>query len=245
MSSSGTPGPTVVFSSNDPAAALEVLAALGPPAQGQILVVFGPEVKVEQGDYLVKVEFRDDLSERQVALPDSGPSIDVFELVVSGGRAMPAIVVASDLVLALQNRARTASEMVVVQLERYRPLEDGTLAIDLSLRVFDPALREAAASALLETSNERLASNGAKLVSSNRHPGVDSGHWPKVREALGSELNVLQTPPTRTELYLEDFGRPEMPSLTLRAGSTDPVIIQGLARVLALALSLEKRSESP
>lgn len=46
---SGAPGPTVVFSSSDPLAGLEVLAALGKPAQGQVLAVFGPEVELQRG----------------------------------------------------------------------------------------------------------------------------------------------------------------------------------------------------
>jgi hypothetical protein len=245
MWESGQPGPTVVFSSNDPLAAIDVLGALGQPQQGRILAVFGPEVELQRGDYLIKVDFSNTLAPHQVALPLSGPSIDSFELVISKGTRMPVLAIASDLVLCLQNRAHTASELVVVQLEDYRPLSDGQMAVDLSLRVFDPTLRDRASQALLEISQERLALHGAKLISSDRHAAPESGHWPAVREALGQDLEVLQEAPLQTPLYQEDFGRPHMPALTVRVGSTGRATIEALARVLRMSLTLEPRSPDP
>ena len=237
---SGAPGPTVIFSSNDPLAGLEVLAALGKPAQGQVLAVFGPEVELQRGDYLLKVDFSDTLSDGQIALPASGPSIDSFDFLVSKGKSMPSVAVASDMVLALQNRAQTANEFVVVQLDDYRPFPDGNMGVALSLRVFNPSLREEAARALVTLADERLALHGAKLVSWGRRAAPESGQWPKVREALGDAVEVLQEPPLQTPLYMEDFGRPHVPSLTLRVGSTDRATIEALARVLKMVLELEK-----
>lgn len=239
------PGPVVVFSSNDPVAAIKVLGDLGSPVQGKVLSVFGSEVKLQQGDYLLKLDFTDTLRNNEVALPLSGPSIDSFELVIGKGTSMPVLAVASDLVICLQNRAHTANEFVQIQLEHYRPLPDGQLALDLSLRVFDPALRDRAAEALVEVAAERVGLHGATLLRWDREAAPDSGRFPKIREALGPSINVLQESPARTSLFLEDFGRPEMPALTLRVGSQEPADIQALARVLALILALDNEPEGP
>jgi hypothetical protein len=241
---SGQPGPTVVFSSNDPAAAVEILRGLGKLDRGSVLAVFGSGVQLKRGDYLIKVEFTRDLRPGQVALPAAGPSVDTIELLIDEGEAtLPAVVLASDLVLTLQNRARTASELVIVQMERYREQSGGQLAIDLSLRVFDPSLREQATAALEEISRERLALHGATLVSSKRQASTESGQWPQLRAALGDRIEVLQQEAPTTELSGEDFGRPHMPSITLRAGSADRPTLQALASTLILALKLDPRPE--
>lgn len=233
------PGPVVVFSSNDPVAATEVLAALGQPQQGSLLAVFGRGINLERGDYLIKVEFTDALADDQVALPNSGPSIDSFHLIITRGTTMPAIAVGTDLVLSLQNQAQTASEFVHVQLEHYRTMDDGQLAIELSLRVFDPTFRDRARLDLVQSAQKRLVLHGSTLVSAKQSSDPQSGRWPLTREALGSEIDVIQEVPPRTALSVEDFGRPQIPSLTLRAGSTDRATIEALARVLEAVLALE------
>jgi len=232
-------GPVVVLSSNDPSATLEVLKTLASPERGTVLVVFGPEVKLSHGDYLIKLDYTDELEPDVVALPISGPSIDTFELVISEGQ-IPTLAIASDLVLTLQNRARTASEFVVVQLEHYRPQEDGTLAIDLSLRVFNPAVREPAARALVSLSKERLASHRAELLSVERTAAADSGRWPVVREALGTRVRVVQEQAPLTQLSQEDFGRPKVPALTLRVGAANKNSNEALAQLLRRVLSIQR-----
>ena len=158
---------------------------------------------------------------------------------------MPILAVASDLVICLQNRAHTANEFVQIQLEHYRPLPEGQLAIDLSLRVFDPSLRDRAAEALVKIAGERVALHGSALLRWNREAAPDSGQFPMIREALGSHITVLQENPPKTPLFMEDFGRPKMPALTMRIGSQQPAKVQALAKVLALILALKKESEGP
>jgi hypothetical protein len=245
LKESGQAGPTVVFSSNDPAAAVGILQQLGNLRKGSVLAVFGSGVQLKRGDYLIKAEFTHDLRPGQIALPLTGPSVDAIELVIDeSGSGMPAVVLASDLVLTLQNRARTASELVSVQMERYREQAGGQLAVDLSLRVFDPSLRDQAAAALDEIARERLALHGATLIDSRRQASAESGHWPQLRAALGERVEVLQQEVPPTELSMEDFGRPHMPSVTLRAGSDDPPTRQALAAALEMVLELEPRPET-
>lgn len=233
-------GPIVVFSSDDPEAALKVLKLLGPPRRGGVLAVFGPDVTLKRGDFLLKVDFDRRLGADVVALPSAGPSIDTFELVLDDETPRPPLMVASDLVLTLQNRAATASELVIVQLEDYHAMEDGKLAVVLSLKVFDPSLRERAAAALERIVRQRLELGGTSLISLRREASPQSGTWPKLREALGAQVRIVQEDlPAQSELEAEDFGRPQMPSVTLRAGSADPVTLQALARVLDGALNLD------
>jgi hypothetical protein len=233
------PGPIVVLSSNDPTATIGVLKAMSRPEKGSVLLVFGPDIKLDRGDFLIKLDYTDELAKDEVALPTSGPSIDTFELIISDGN-IPKLAIASDLVLTLQNRARTASELVVVQLEHFRPLDDGTLAVDLSLRVFDPTLRDAAAKAVAELSEERLSVYESRLLSLQREAAKDSGQWPGIREALGPRIRVVQETPPVTPLFTEDFGRPQMPAITLRVGSSDRVSSEALANVLSLVLNFER-----
>lgn len=237
------PGPTVVFSSNDPAAAINVLKALGRPARGSVLAVFGSEVKLKRGDYLIKVDYTPALRDGQIALPVSGPSVDKFELLIDeGGSGMADVVLASDLVLCLQNRASTASAMVSVQVEEFRDLPGGQIAIDLSLRVFNPELRERASVALEKIARERLESHGASLLEIRREASPESGHWVPLRDALGSGVEVLQEDAAATELSVEDFGRPQMPSVTLRAGSSGPATTEALVGALKLVLKFQPRT---
>lgn len=233
------PGPTVVFSSNDPIAAIEVLKALGIPEKGDVLAVFGNEVKLKRGDFMLKVDFTAGVPPRHVALPLSGPSIDSFELVITGGPGWPAAAVGSDLVMALQNRARTASEHATVQLEDFRAAPDGRLAVDLSLRIFRPEIRDQAAVALEEITRERLALHKAELISLSRTAAPESGSWPLLRQAL-APVSTLQEAAPQTALSQEDFGLPNIASVTLRAGSSDKETLQGLARVLQVMLAQDR-----
>ena len=234
-------GPTIVFSSDDPEAALEVLSLLKQPRRGSVLAVFGPNVKLKHGDFLLKVNFDRRLKPGVVALPAIGPSIDTFELIIDDETSVPPLMAASDLVLTLQNRASTASEYVIVQLEDYRAMEQGKLAVTLSLKVFDSSLRDRAAAALEEIVGKRLKLLGTNLLSLQRKAAPESGTWPQLRQALGSQVHIVQEElPLQSELEAEDFGRPEMPSVTLRAGSTDPATLRALAQVLDAALNLEK-----
>lgn len=240
------PGPTVVFSSNDPLAAIQVVRALGRPERGNLLAVFGSGVELKRGDYLLKVDFTDRLGAGQVALPSSGPSVDSFELqIAAGSSGLPDIVLASDLVLTLQNRAQTASALVTVQLEDFRDLPGPELVVVLSLRVFNPSLRERASTALEELSRRRLSEQGAQLLSVHREPHPESGHWPLLTQALGNAVEVLQeesgVPPS--DLEAEDFGRPQMPSVTLRAGDSGADTTEAIAGALKLLLQLEPRPD--
>lgn len=234
------PGPTVVFSSNEPEAAIGVLKALGRPERGRVLAVFGSGVELKSGDYLLKLDYTKDLLDGQIALPESGPSVDTFELHIdASGSDVPDMVVASDLVLTLQNRASTADELVLVQLEEYRDLPGEELTLLLSLRVFYPSLRERAGKALEDLSRQRLAEQGAVLRELVRQPSPQSGRWARLRQALGDQVEVLQEQAPRTELSVEDFGRPQVPSLTVRVGGSGQNTTQALAAALRLALDFE------
>lgn len=240
------PGPTVVFSSNDPTAAISVLKALGRPTRGSVLAVFGSGVKLKRGDYMLKVDYTPTLRDGQIALPMNGPSVDKFELVIDeASSGMPDVVVASDLVLCLQNRASTASELVAVQVEEFRDLPGGKIAIELSLRVFNLELRERASTALEEIARERLESQGAALVEIRREAAPESGNWTALREALGSRVDILQEEAALTGLSVEDFGRPQMPSVTLRVGGTGAATTEALVGALKLVLGFQPRTSGP
>ena len=240
------PGPTVVFSSNDASAAINVLKTMGRPERGNILAVFGSGVKLKRGDYLVKVEYTPALRDGQIALPTRAPSVDRVTLTIdAGGSGLPAVVVASDVVFCLQNRANTANEVVSVKVREFRDLPDEQIAIDLSLRVFNPDLKDKAAAALEEIARERLESQGAVLLNLERKPSPNSGNWGPLRRALGSQVDVFQEDASSTELSSEDFGRPEMPSITLRVGGSGPTTTEALVGALKLALRFQPRADKP
>lgn len=240
------PGPRVVFTSDDPAAAIRVLKAMGLPTRGSILAVFGSGVKLQSGDYLLKVESTPDLRDGQLALSNHGPSVDRFELVIDeGSSTMPDIALASDLVLCLQNRANTANELVSVKVGEFRDLPGGQIAVDLTLRVFNPDLRERASAALEQISRERLESQGAALQSIHREPSPRSGQWSALRKAMGSQVDILQADTVLSPLSNEDFGRPKMPSITLRVGGFGPATTEALVGALKLMLRFPQKPTSP
>ncbi|MGE0490592.1 MAG: hypothetical protein AB7S38_15400 [Vulcanimicrobiota bacterium] len=237
------PGQVVVFSSNDPEAALRVLAAVGRPQRGRLLTVFGEGIKLRHGDLVVKLDFDPGLPPGVVALPARGPSIDTVRLLLSPGNA-PTMVIASDLVLSLQNRARTSSDLVVVRLVGYEPRAEGRLEVMLSVRVFDPGLRQQMTDTVVASARQRASLYGAEILESSVTPSAQSGSWPRLREALAGELgpdSIVSREPEKSQLYLEDFGRPELPTVILQVGpDRDGVITRATAAVLRLALSFER-----
>lgn len=238
-----SPGPILIYSSNRIELSLDMLARLGELASGKVVVVFGRDIELERGDYLVKLDYTDELPPGTVALPARGPNIDLYEVIITKGD-VDSMIVASDYLLTLHTRARTSNEFVMISLVDYRPLADGRLAVDFSITFLKPELASRIEEAVKELAEERAALYGSSVASLRRTASPDSGKWPLLREVLSRHISphkVITEKAPVTELSQEDFGLPAAPALTLRVSSRPgPELQEALAETLRGVLSLSR-----
>jgi hypothetical protein len=237
-------GPTLIFSSNRIDRSLRLLRHLDSLKQGRLIAVFGREITLDQGDYLYKVEFNDDLPPDTIALPTQGPLVELFEVIITDGAGSPALLIASDYLLTLQTRARTSNELVLVDLEDFRELNDGNLAIDLSVTYLKPDLSSRIQDAIQELAQERTTSYGARVVSVSHKASSESGKWPLLRKLLTHYIpasSILQCEQGKSSFSLETFGRPTKPTLTIQASpDLSPETYKALAQVIVGILAIER-----
>jgi hypothetical protein len=238
------PGPLLIYSSNRFDQSLRVLQHLDPLKQGRVVAVFGRDITLDQGDYLYKIEFTDELPPDTIALPIKGPVVELYEVIITDGKGAPAILIASDYLLTLQTRARTSNEFVLVDLEKYRELDDGNLAIDISVTYLKPDLSGRIQEAIETMAEERVTSYGAQVVGVTHHASSDSGKWPGLRKLFGKYIpasSILQCEHSTSMFSQEDFGQPTIPELTIQVSpDLTPKTCNALAQVIVAILAIER-----
>ena len=234
-------GSNVIFTSSDAAFAMRVLTLVKAHKHpGDLIFVYGTGIKLKRGDFLVRTETSPQLAKDQISLPSKGPSVDHIEFVLAGRKGgLPLQVVASEIVLALQNGANTSGTAVFVHLSGYDTIPEG-LKVRLSLRTFEPEARAGALNAIDEGVRKEVEREKLRLISYEVTPVEIASGWARLSQRLAKTLGSTpgQIDVIEDAFNVEHFGRPGAPSVTLSIGqSQDPRVDRAVSDLLVSLLS--------